>query len=211
MPKLDLPPDGPALTWHTMRDWLYKLWLNMKGMTFGADDSTYSSAILSTAGQSDLGKQVLMGASVMLFAGETQTAQSIPTATYTTLTNWSATIDSVGGFNPTTGVYTAQSPGIYLATGTCSFGSAGWWTSSIAVGSSITVNGAQKVTPFNRTVTVSGSPAVGIQTPQAVWLGVLLKNDTVSFQVFQNSGVSQSTEGGHTTFGLVKLAEILQQ
>lgn len=211
MPKLDIPPEGPELTWHTMRDWLYKLWLNVKGLTFGADSSTYSSAILATAGQSDSGTQKLLGTSAVLFAGEGQTSQSIPNAVYTTLTNWTVQVDSVGGMNATTGVYTVRVPGVYIVTGTCSFSAAGWWTIPTAVGSSVAINGTQKTTPFLRTVNVSGSSSTGAQTPQTVWIGMLNSGDTIALQVFQNSGATQTTEGGHTSFFAAKIGDILQQ
>lgn len=115
MPKLDIPPEGPELTWHTMRDWLYKLWLNVKGLTFGADSSTYSSAILSAAGQGDGAGQTLLGLNGAWPAFNALKGTSQTTTTSAIISSYSSTpVNTNSCFNGSTGIFTTPVAGLYF-------------------------------------------------------------------------------------------------
>lgn len=59
MTTLDVPPSGPNFDWRVFRDWLFKLWREIKGLTFGGGAFSYSAAISASASTGDTGTQVL--------------------------------------------------------------------------------------------------------------------------------------------------------
>jgi hypothetical protein len=58
MPSLTPPPTGPTLDWRVFRDWLYKLWKSVTGLTFGSDSSSYSAVIMGSSAAGDGAGQV---------------------------------------------------------------------------------------------------------------------------------------------------------
>lgn len=53
MLNLDPPPNTPQITWPKLKDWLYKLWQIVRGLTFGGDANTYSAAIFASSSSGD--------------------------------------------------------------------------------------------------------------------------------------------------------------
>lgn len=131
MPILDPPPNTPDITWPKLKDWLYKLWKNFLGLTFGADTSTYSAAIFASAGQADTGQSSLLGAYLSVpvnsLQAQNSSAQSIPYNTNTTVTNWTTIYTSGNiGFNATTGIITINTAGFYFVSSCLEFSNAAW-------------------------------------------------------------------------------------
>jgi len=198
------PPNEPSL-WGKLFTWLYLLWQwvtqTIPGrLTFGGDAGSYSAAIFATVGQSDIGGLDVIGAPIYVFAGPTQTSQSIADATPTVLTNWAGT-SSGGGWNATSGVFTVPLAGVYFMAGSCSFTGKVW--NATAMSSIVFVNSTNVNDAFTRCNNATAN--TGMQTMTVTHVAYLKAGDTVSFGVFQNSGVASTTEGAHTFFNIVRI------
>lgn len=194
------PPTDVTL-WGKFFSWVYLLWQwvtqTIPGrLTFGGDAGSYSAALFASAGQSDIGGLGYIGPPVAVFAGPTQTAQSISNATETVLTNWAEQLDTANAFNATTGVFTAPLGGIYVASGTVSYAAQVW--NSTGASAVIRKNGANVADCFLRANNATAS--TNLQTPTVVWTGRLVQGDTLAFATFQFSGAAVNTEGAHTQF-----------
>lgn len=190
MPKLDIPPEGPELTWHTMRDWLYKLWLNVKGLTFGADSSTYSSAILATAGQSDMGASRLLPNAISSVGATTTNALSVANNTAVTVTNWTTSYNIGGNFTASTGVFTCTKQTQYDVRAAFRFsaGAMGAGTQCIV---QVAVNGTAV---YQAGEVLAAALTVAISTTIAT-IVMCNPGDTITVRVFQNSGATQTLDG----------------
>lgn len=194
------PPDNVTV-WGRLFGWLFLLWnwvtSTIPGrLTFGGDAGSYSAALFASAGQSDIGGLDYIGPTIAVFAGQTQTAQSISNSTETVLTNWAEQLDTANAFNAATGIFTAPRGGVYMASGTVSYAAAVWNTTGAS--GIIRKNGTNVADCFLRTsnATVSNN----LQTPTVVWTGRLVVGDTLAFATFQFSGGAVNTEGAHTNF-----------
>ena len=145
MPLLDPPPNMPTLVWPKLKDWLYKLWTLVKGLTanltFGGDAGTYSAAIQSTAGQSDVGSITQsFNQYPIVMAANKQSGQSLPGGAATVVTGWTTEVDTASAFSASTGVYTIPVGGVYLIQSGLLLNGASW-NNTIGYGVRILKNG----------------------------------------------------------------------
>lgn len=111
-------------------------------------------------------------------------AQSIATATATTVTFDTAIFDEDAGVNLTTGVFTCVQPGKYAVSAATNFGTT---TNNCRIGISIQKNGTDRATNWSKNgVAVD---VLGVVVSDTIELAV---GDTLNVQVFQNTGVNQN-------------------
>jgi hypothetical protein len=206
MTNLAPPPSGPTFEWQAFKDWLYKLWRSVTGATFGADSSSYSSAIMSTSGSGDGQPVSFSGAPAMaMLRTQNGSGQSIPSNTLTTLTGWGApTFDTGNGWNASTGTYTIPVTGYYLVSFVAMFSSTAWLATE-QIRSSIAHNGTNgNFTLYDFAAAVS----TFAQTLPTTFLDFYNVGDTITFQVLHSHGsaVSLWTDGNFTNASITQVA-----
>lgn len=210
------PPTGDAQSvpdnipvWSRFFHWCFLLWQWVtstlpRALTFGNGDGTYSAAIQSTAGQSDIGTAILIGSPVVLASRNTN-GQSIPTSTYTTVTGWTNLIDSAGAFNTVSGVYTVPVAGVYIISCNFMFNTASF-SASQQIAASIVINGFQNM---NSLVTIAAANASNNFSPGTTCTTNFLKaGDTISFTVFQSSGAGLTLYSASPVFNWCNITRI---
>lgn len=53
MPNLQPPPTGVTFDWRVFKDWFFRLWKSVTGLTYGIDATSYSSALAGTTAPGD--------------------------------------------------------------------------------------------------------------------------------------------------------------
>jgi len=140
--------------------------------------------------------QTLMGGEVVAARYETNSGQSIPNATFTTIVYEDLRFDTHSAYNTSTGIYTASESGIYNIYATCRFAS--------------TPSGAGfRIFKNNSTVefqVVTGSPTVN-EVAAVAGLIKLDAGDNIRVQVSQSTGSSLSlnTTASNNQFTISKV------
>lgn len=214
MPNLDLPPSTPQFDWAQYRDWFFKLWrwvtvtlpgnlsTVLSGLTFGNDPNTYSEAILTTAGQSDIGSANLLGPPIYLWANNTN-GQAIPNGTLTTITNWTTNTDTANAFNAATGVYTIPVSGLYCISGALLSSSVAWPAGAFWA-LAINKNG----TVILETGEFTQSAGTSQLWAESVGTFLCAAGDTISIQIVQTQGgvsIAKDTTSQFNVWTLVKV------
>lgn len=111
-------------------------------------------------------------------------AQSIPNNAVTTVTNWTETFDAANNFVPTTGIFTATTPGFYEVDFAVSFaGALGIANPVIPV---ILLNGVATAQSNNLGTATAAFNTVSIKTVVKLVVG-----NTLAAAIYQNSGGAQ--------------------
>lgn len=203
MSNLPIPPSGPTFDWRVFKDWFYRLWKSVTGMTFGTDTTSYSAAIQTTAQDTVGGNTTYIGPNVVLYVTYSN-GQSIPNNTNTTLTNWSTPIvDTAKAFNSTTGVYTIPLGGYYLITFNALF-SAVAWNAGVQIRGLILRNGTSQQISLH--MTEAALTVFESILPLSLVL-LCVEGDTISFQTHQENGaaVNMHTDANFTWATITKV------
>jgi hypothetical protein len=122
-------------------------------------------------------------------------AQSIPNASATTITNWTKVSDRVNAnFNATTGVFTAPATGYYAVSASIAYnataGVVGTAVQAIVVANSVTIATGTTIIHSTANITVQAQVSV---------IASLTAGQTIVIQGLQNSGSSRPLAGGSFT------------
>jgi hypothetical protein len=139
-------------------------------------------------------------AEVVVRAGRT-TTQSIPNVTDTTIVYNSSSLDVLGEYNNSTGIFTAKRQGRYLMTALATYSSSNAWTAGKIYNIGIIKNGVKVFDIYNVT-TASITDFLTMQITQTVELNV---GDTASIVLYQSRGAA-SDLFGNTAYTSLSIA-----
>lgn len=167
--------------------------LSASGTVSGAGFSTYLAsppAIGGTAPAAGAFTTLSSSSASKVFATNTS-AQSVATATLTTLTGWTTTFDANSDFTASTGIFTAPRAGYYHVSASVQFVGTTWTAAQSEI-ISISKNGTtiaqvQIFVPANYSGSYSSAPITALISCVAT--------DTITIRVFQNSGASLALAG----------------
>lgn len=128
-------------------------------------------------------------------------AQSISTATVTTITNWTKQSDTHNAFNATTGLYTVPVSGTYFITASATLSSLTNASSQVTLGIQV---GGSNISNFN--YTSNAMPFASI-TLNGTATATLIAGQVISIIVFQNQGASRtlSSTGSENTLSIARI------
>lgn len=158
---------------------------NAVAITGGAINGTTIGATTRAAGSFTTLSDNAMSS---VLAG-TSASQSIPHATFTTLTGWTSSRNVGANFAASTGVYTAPVTGLYSIRAAVLFS-----TASIAAGAECLISAFVNGTEVNRSGTSYGASTLAMQSAGS-WMLYLTAGQTFTVGVYQNSGAAVGTVG----------------
>lgn len=204
MPSLTPPPTGPTLDWRVFRDWLYKLWKAVTGLTFGADTTTYSAAVFTTGQDTSGGAIYNVPGYITKIIASNNSGQSIPTTTLTGVTGFTTVLDQNGEFNAATGVFTVKVAGQFFCSAGFQFAAAVW-----AAGETAQVYiGKNGVSQIKSAAYAWGATNLAMDTTCVAGLVNAAAGDTINAQVFQNSGGALALITGITESNFLTITRV---
>lgn len=154
-------------------------------LVFAASLFRLSSSALSTANET------------VSFDYYNLSGQSIPTGSFTTITNWTKVHDTQNIFNSTTGIATIPTSGTYLLTGLITYNAGQTWAIGQSYDISLLVNGSTNIYTKTMTIAVTNQNWV---TSNASMHYRFRAGDTVALQTYQASSGSRSIFNNVETF-----------